>query len=103
MGPLDEGDIHAFKGEWRPALTETEMAIADDRNNPRAYANAGLYKMNLAAARTGSPTSKRRFVWTRIPAMRRFGRAAFVTSEPIWVSGKGDRTMREGGRGQSCR
>jgi len=83
-----KGYIHAFKGEWRPALTETEMAIADDRNNPRAYANAGLYKMNLAAARTGSPTSKRRFVWTRIPAMRRFGRAAFVTSEPIWVSGK---------------
>src|SRR5262249_2906794 len=35
----------ASKQQWRSALTEAEMAIADDRNNPRAYADAGLYKM----------------------------------------------------------
>jgi adenylate cyclase len=48
-----KGYIHAMRGEWRPALTETEMAIADDRNNARAYANAGLYKMNLGRSQDG--------------------------------------------------
>jgi len=48
-----KGYIHAMKGEWRPALTETEMAIADDRNNARAYGNAGLYKMNLGRSQDG--------------------------------------------------
>jgi adenylate cyclase len=48
-----KGYIHAIKGEWRPALTETEMAIADDRNNSIAYANAGLYKMNLGRSQDG--------------------------------------------------
>jgi adenylate cyclase len=48
-----KGYIHAMNGEWRPALTETEMAIADDRNNARAHANAGLYKMNLGRSQDG--------------------------------------------------
>ena len=42
-----------MKDEWRPALTETEMAIADDRNNARAYGNAGLYKMDLGRSQDG--------------------------------------------------
>jgi adenylate cyclase len=48
-----KGYIHAMKGEWTPALTETEMAIADDRNNARAYGNAGLYKMNPGHSQDG--------------------------------------------------
>ena len=48
-----KGYIHAMKDEWRPALTETEMAIADDRNNARAYGNAGLYKMDLGRSQDG--------------------------------------------------
>jgi adenylate cyclase len=48
-----KGNILSLKGQWRPALTEAEMAIADDRNNPRAYGNAGFYKMHLGRSADG--------------------------------------------------
>jgi adenylate cyclase len=48
-----KGDIFSFKGQWRAALTETEMAIANDRNNPRVYGNAGFYKMHLGRSADG--------------------------------------------------
>ena len=48
-----KGYILSMKGQWRPALTEAEMAIADDRNNPRAYGNAGFYKMHLGRSADG--------------------------------------------------
>jgi hypothetical protein len=37
--------LFASKQQWRSALTEAETAIADDRNNARAYADVGSYKM----------------------------------------------------------
>ena len=43
----------ASKQQWRSALTEVEMAIADDRNNSRAYADAGYYKMHLGHSQDG--------------------------------------------------
>jgi adenylate cyclase len=42
-----KGRILGYKGQWRSALQEEETAIADDRNNPEAYAAAGLFKMFL--------------------------------------------------------
>jgi adenylate cyclase len=42
-----KGRILGFKGQWRSALQEEETAIADDRNNPEAYAAAGFFKMFL--------------------------------------------------------
>jgi TolB-like protein/Flp pilus assembly protein TadD len=45
--------LFASKQQWRSALTEAEMAIADDRNNPGAYADAGLYKMQLGRSQDG--------------------------------------------------
>ena len=48
-----KGDILSIKGQWRPALAEAEMAIADDRNNSRAYGNAGFYKMHLGRSADG--------------------------------------------------
>ena len=45
--------LFASRQQWRSALTEAEMAIADDRNNPRAYADAGLYKMQLGRSQDG--------------------------------------------------
>ncbi len=48
-----KGYILSIKGQWKAALTEAEMAIADDRNNPRAYGNAGFYKMHLGRSQEG--------------------------------------------------
>jgi class 3 adenylate cyclase/TolB-like protein/Flp pilus assembly protein TadD len=45
--------LFASKLQWRSALTEAEMAIADDRNNARAYADAGSYKMYLGRGDEG--------------------------------------------------
>jgi adenylate cyclase len=45
--------LFASEQQWRSALTEVEMAIADDRNNSRAYADAGLYKMQLGRSQDG--------------------------------------------------
>jgi adenylate cyclase len=45
--------LFASKQQWRSALTEVEMAIADDRNNSRAYADAGYYKMHLGHSQDG--------------------------------------------------
>lgn len=45
--------MFAAKKQWGSALTEAEMAIADDRNNPRAYADAGYYKMHLGRSQDG--------------------------------------------------
>jgi class 3 adenylate cyclase/TolB-like protein/Flp pilus assembly protein TadD len=45
--------LFASKQQWRSALAETETAIADDRNNSRAYADAGYYKMHLGHSQDG--------------------------------------------------
>jgi TolB-like protein len=56
----DEASIHATKGfihftkqEWTPALTEVEIAISDDRNDPWSYAFAGLFKSYLGRSADG--------------------------------------------------
>ena len=43
------------------ALKEVEAVIAEDPNNAKAHAAAGIIGCFSAAARTGSPTSRRRF------------------------------------------
>ena len=45
--------LFASKQQWRSALTEAETSIADDRNNARAYADAGLYKIYLGRSDEG--------------------------------------------------
>jgi tetratricopeptide (TPR) repeat protein len=45
--------LSASKQQWRSALTEAETAIANDRNNARAYADAGVYKMYLGRSEDG--------------------------------------------------
>ena len=90
----------ASKQQWRSALTEVEMAIADDRNNSRAYADAGYYKMHLGRSQDGladvetalrlDPHSNQAAEWqTHLCYLRASG--------PM---GTGDRTVREGGRGR---
>ena len=45
--------LFASKQQWRSALTEAETAIANDRNNARAYADAGFYKMYVGRSGDG--------------------------------------------------
>jgi adenylate cyclase len=45
--------LFASKQQWRSALTEDEMSITDDRNNSRAYGDAGYYKMQLGRSQDG--------------------------------------------------
>jgi adenylate cyclase len=42
-----KGWIFSLNQQWAQALTETEIAIEDDRSNAKAYASAGLYKIHL--------------------------------------------------------
>jgi tetratricopeptide (TPR) repeat protein len=48
-----KGYIFSIKRQWRSALTETEMAIADDPSNAKAYGNGGAYKMLLGRSAEG--------------------------------------------------
>jgi class 3 adenylate cyclase/TolB-like protein len=50
-----KGFIHHIKQQWVPALTEMEIAIADDRNNPWPYAWVGLFKSYLGRSAEGVP------------------------------------------------
>jgi tetratricopeptide (TPR) repeat protein len=50
---VEKGRILGYKGQWSSALQEEETAIADDRNNPEAYAAAGFYKMYLGRSAEG--------------------------------------------------
>jgi TolB-like protein/Flp pilus assembly protein TadD len=56
----DDTWVHWVKGrqlasqqQWRSALTEAEASLAADRNNARAYADAGFYKMHLGRSEDG--------------------------------------------------
>jgi adenylate cyclase len=42
-----KGWLFAIKHQWASALTETEMAIEDDRSNAKAYGHAAIYKILL--------------------------------------------------------
>jgi adenylate cyclase len=48
-----KGYILSLKHQWRAALVENEIAIADDRSNAKAYGKAGLYKMYLGRSADG--------------------------------------------------
>ena len=56
-----KGHILGFKGQWRSALQEEETAIADDPNNPEAYAAAGFFKMFLGRSAEGVTDVERAF------------------------------------------
>jgi adenylate cyclase len=45
--------VYQDKHQWGPAIAEAEKAIADDRNNAGALAQAGFYKMFLGHAEDG--------------------------------------------------
>jgi adenylate cyclase len=45
--------VYEAKHQWGPAVAEAEKAIADDRNNARALAEAGFYKMFRGHAEDG--------------------------------------------------
>jgi hypothetical protein len=47
-----KGHILGFRGQWRSALQEEETAIADDPNNPEAYAATG-YMSSIMRWRNG--------------------------------------------------
>jgi adenylate cyclase len=50
---VDKSNVYLSKHQWGPAIAEAEKAIADDRNNASAYANAGYFKMFLGRAEDG--------------------------------------------------
>jgi adenylate cyclase len=50
---LQKSYVYQVKHQWGPAIAEAEKAIADDRNNPGALAQAGFYKMFLGRAEDG--------------------------------------------------
>jgi TolB-like protein len=48
-----KGMVLAAKHEWRPAIAEAELAVALDRNNAKANADASLWKMYLGRSEEG--------------------------------------------------
>jgi adenylate cyclase len=49
----EKGWVFFAKGQWGRAVAEGEAAIADDRNNGEAYADAGFWKMFLSRSADG--------------------------------------------------
>ena len=101
---LTKGYAYSLRREWRSALSEAEAAVANDRSNADAYAATALYKMHLGRSNDGladidtalrlSPHDWEAPVWqTRLCHFARASRAV----------GAGDRTVREGGRGDWLR
>ena len=56
-----KGYLYLAKQQWGPSITEFETATALDPNNAKAYGTPVLTRCFLAARRTVSPASKRRF------------------------------------------
>ncbi len=50
---LGKSLVYQGKHQWGPAIAEAEKAIAYDRNNASAYAQAGFYKVFLGHAEDG--------------------------------------------------
>jgi adenylate cyclase len=50
---LTKSGVYLGKHQWGPAIAEADKAIADDRNNASAHAQAGFYKMFLGHAEDG--------------------------------------------------
>ena len=50
---VTKSGVYLGKHQWGPAIAEAEKAIADDRNNASAYAQAGFFKMFLGHAEDG--------------------------------------------------
>jgi adenylate cyclase len=50
---VTKSGVYLGKHQWGPAIAEAEKAIADDRNNASAHAQAGFFKTFLGHAENG--------------------------------------------------
>ena len=56
-----KGMVLSARREWRSAIAEAETAIAEDRNNARAYADIGFWSIFIGRSEDGFADIERAF------------------------------------------